>query len=166
MGELEVRGAWVAGGYYLNEDPERFTDDGWLRTGDIVTIGPHADLHITDRSKDLIKSGGEWISSVALESALMDHEAVLEAAVIGIPHPRWDERPLAVVVLKPGQAASAEELRAFLQTRFAKWWLPDAFEFTGGLPRTATGKILKKTLREEYRDHPGSRGGPASSQER
>ncbi len=166
MGELEIRGAWVASGYYQNEDPDRFTDDGWLRTGDIVTIGPNADLHITDRSKDLIKSGGEWISSVALESALADHEAVLEAAVIAIPHPRWDERPLAVVVLKPGLSATSEELRSFLQQRFAKWWLPDAFEFASALPRTATGKILKKSLREQYSEHPRSRAGSAVARER
>jgi fatty-acyl-CoA synthase len=156
MGELEIRGPWVASGYYQNEDPDRFTDGGWLRTGDIVTIGPNADLHITDRSKDLIKSGGEWISSVALECALTDHEAVLEAAVIAIPHPRWGERPLAVVVLKDGHSATPDELRSFLQERFAKWWLPDAFEFAPKLPRNATGKILKKTLREQYRNHPTS----------
>jgi fatty-acyl-CoA synthase len=164
MGELEIRGAWVASSYYQNEDPDRFTEDGWLRTGDVVTISPNADLHITDRAKDLIKSGGEWISSVALECALADHEAVLEAAVIAIPHPRWDERPLAVVVFKNGKSATPEELRSFLQGRFAKWWLPDAFVFAPSLPRNATGKILKKTLREQHREHPMSSANVAGSQ--
>jgi fatty-acyl-CoA synthase len=154
MGELEVRGPWVAASYYNSEGPDdRFTDDGWFKTGDIVTIGEHGCIELTDRAKDLVKSGGEWISTVALETALMGHPAVAEAAVIAIPHPKWDERPLAVVVLRAGQAATADELRAFLAPNFAKWWLPDAIEFATEIPRTSVGKFKKTTLRERYRDH-------------
>ena len=152
MGELEVRGPWVVSSYYRDEGADRFTDDGWLRTGDIVTIDADGCIQIKDRSKDLIKSGGEWISSVAIESALMDHPAVLEAAVVAVQHPRWDERPLAIIVLRQGMSASVEDLRSFLAPRFAKWWLPDAFEFIPGLPRTATGKVVKHVLREQYRN--------------
>jgi fatty-acyl-CoA synthase len=154
MGELEVRGPWVAASYYNSDGPDdRFTKDGWFRTGDIVTIGERGCIELTDRAKDLVKSGGEWISTVALETALMGHPAVAEAAVIAVPHPKWDERPLAVVVLKPGQAAAADELRAFLAPHFAKWWLPDAIEFAQEIPRTSVGKFKKTTLRDKYRDH-------------
>ncbi len=154
MGELEVRGPWVAASYYNSEGPDdRFTKDGWFRTGDIVTIGERGCIELTDRAKDLVKSGGEWISTVALETALMCHPAVAEAAVIAVPHPKWDERPLAVVVLKPGQTATADELRAYLAPSFAKWWLPDAIEFAKEIPRTSVGKFKKTTLREQYRDH-------------
>ena len=151
MGELEVRGPWVAGAYYKSPDSaDRFTADGWFRTGDIVTIDPRGYVEIQDRSKDLIKSGGEWISSVALENALMGHPAVAEAAVIAIPHERWQERPLAVVICKPGQTATADELRAFLAPSFAKWWLPDTFEFVTEIPKTAAGKFRKTALRERF----------------
>ncbi|MDI3340633.1 MAG: long-chain fatty acid--CoA ligase [Sphaerobacter sp.] len=153
MGELEVRGPAVARAYY--RDPEgdaQFTADGWFRTGDIVTIDPLGYIAVTDRTKDVIKSGGEWISSIALENALMAHPAVAEAAVIAAPHPKWLERPVAVVVLKPGQQATAEELRAHLAPQFARWWLPDAFLFVDEIPRTSTGKFLKAALRERYRD--------------
>ncbi len=154
MGELEVRGPWVAASYYNSDGPDdRFTKDGWFRTGDIVTIGERGCIELTDRAKDLVKSGGEWISTVALETALMGHPAVAEAAVIAVPHPKWDERPLAVVVLKPGQSASAEDLKAFLAPNFAKWWLPDAIEFASEIPRTSVGKFKKTTLRERYREH-------------
>ena len=154
MGELEVRGPWVAASYYNSEGPDdRFTGDGWFRTGDIVTIGERGCIELTDRAKDLVKSGGEWISTVALETALMGHPAVAEAAVIAVPHPKWDERPLAVVVLKPGQSTTADELRAFLAPHFAKWWLPDAIEFATEIPRTSVGKFRKTTLRDKYRDH-------------
>jgi fatty-acyl-CoA synthase len=154
MGELEARGPMVASEYYNNPDgADRFTDDGWLRTGDIATIDPTGCVHIRDRAKDLIKSGGEWISSVALENALMAHPAVAEAAVVAVPHPKWDERPLAVVVIKAGQTVTAEALRAFLAPRFASWSLPDAFEFVDSIPRTATGKFLKSALRARYRDY-------------
>ncbi|WP_029215150.1 long-chain fatty acid--CoA ligase [Kallotenue papyrolyticum] len=162
MGELEVRGPWVASAYYnAPEGDDKFTEDGWFRTGDVVTIDPRGYVKITDRTKDLIKSGGEWISSVDLENALMGHPAVAEAAVIAVAHPKWQERPLAVVVLKAGQQATAEELRAYLAERFARWWLPDAFEFVDAIPRTSTGKFLKSALRERFRDYrlPGS--GPA-----
>jgi fatty-acyl-CoA synthase len=151
MGELEVRGPWVARAYYKSpESADRFTVDGWFRTGDIVTIDARGYVEIQDRSKDLIKSGGEWISSVALENALMGHPAVAEAAVIAIPDERWQERPLAVVLLKPGQTATADELRAYLAPNFAKWWLPDAFEFVNEIPKTAAGKFRKTALRERF----------------
>jgi fatty-acyl-CoA synthase len=154
MGELEVRGPWVARQYYNVDGPDsRFTNDGWFKTGDIVTISPHGCIELTDRAKDLVKSGGEWISSVALENALMGHAKVAEAAVIAVPHPKWDERPLAVVVLKPGQAATKEELLAFLEPNFAKWWLPDAIEFAKEIPRTSAGKFKKSVLRDQYKEH-------------
>jgi fatty-acyl-CoA synthase len=151
MGELQVRGPWVARAYYKSpESKDRFTPDGWFRTGDVVTIDPRGYVEIQDRSKDLIKSGGEWISSVALENALMGHAAVAEAAVIAVPHPRWQERPLAVVLFKPGQTATADELRAYLAPSFAKWWLPDEFEFVTEIPKSAAGKFRKTALRERF----------------
>jgi fatty-acyl-CoA synthase len=150
-GELEVRGPTVISGYYGgNGDRSGFTADGWLKTGDIVTIDEHGSIQIRDRAKDLIKSGGEWISSVALENALMDHPAVWEAAVIAVPDPKWDERPLAVIALKPDHSATAEDMRTHLACRFAKWWLPEAFEFVPDIPKTATGKFMKTALRERY----------------
>jgi fatty-acyl-CoA synthase len=153
MGELEVRGPWVASSYYADEGRDRFTADGWFKTGDVVTLDSEGYVRITDRSKDVIKSGGEWISSVALENALMSHPAVLEAAVFAARHAKWDERPLAAVVLKEGQKATPEELAAHLEQRFAKWWLPDDYVFLSQIPRTSTGKFLKMKLREEYGDH-------------
>jgi acyl-CoA synthetase (AMP-forming)/AMP-acid ligase II len=154
LGELEVRGPWVAGGYYNSpESADSITEDGWLRTGDIVTIDARGWIDLKDRSKDLIKSGGEWISSVALENALMDHPAVLEAAVIAIPHPTWLERPLAVIVPRAGYSVSEQELLAHLAPRFAKWWLPDAFAFVEQLPHTPTGKFLKRALRDQFHDY-------------
>jgi fatty-acyl-CoA synthase len=153
MGEIEVRGPWIASAYYKNEGADRFTDDGWFKTGDIATIDSTGCVQIQDRAKDLIKSGGEWISSVALESALTGHPAVAEAAVIAIADPRWQERPLAIVVLRKGATATPDELRRFLQPHFAKWWLPDAFEFAESLPRTPTGKLLKYALREQYKEY-------------
>ena len=153
MGELEVRGPWVAAQYYNVSGPDdRFTEDGWFRTGDIVTIDPSGCIELTDRAKDLVKSGGEWISSVALETALMGHPCVAEAAVVAVPHPKWDERPLAVVVLKPGTHATRDDLIAFLEPQFAKWWLPDAIEFATEIPRTSVGKFKKSVLRDQYRD--------------
>ena len=155
MGELEVRGPWVAGAYHESPGSEdRFTADGWFKTGDIVTIDRRGSVKIQDRSKDLIKSGGEWISSVDLENALMGHPAIAEAAVIAVAHPKWQERPLAVVVFKPGQSATPEDLRAFLEPKFARWWLPDAFEVVDQIPRTAVGKFLKSALRERFKDYP------------
>jgi len=157
MGELEVRGAYVASGYWRpEEDGGWFTADGWFRTGDIATIDPHGYLEIRDRTKDLVKSGGEWISSVALEGALMGHPAVAEAAVVSVPHPRWLERPLAAVVLRQGRTVSAEELRSFLSDRFPAWWLPDDVVFVAAIPRTSTGKFLKSALRQQHRGHYGA----------
>jgi fatty-acyl-CoA synthase len=154
MGELEVRGPWVSGAYFnTEEDSDKFTEDGWFRTGDIVTIEPSGYVEIQDRTKDLIKSGGEWISSVALENSLMAHEAVAEAAVIAVSHERWGERPLGVVVLKEGAEASQEELFSFLAANHPKWSLPDAIEFVEEIPHTATGKALKMELRERFRDY-------------
>jgi fatty-acyl-CoA synthase len=151
MGELEVRGPWVAAAYYdSDEGADRFTDDGWFRTGDIVTIDPHGYVEIQDRAKDLIKSGGEWISSVALENALMGHPAVAEAAVIAVPHERWGERPLAVVVLRDGAEAGAEELVEHLARSFAHFQLPDGVEFVAEIPKTAAGKFRKTALRERF----------------
>ncbi|QQR43615.1 long-chain fatty acid--CoA ligase [Myxococcus xanthus] len=153
MGELEVRGPWVASSYFSDEGEDRFTKDGWFKTGDVVTIDSHGYVRICDRSKDVIKSGGEWISSVALENALMAHPAVLEAAVFAGKHPKWDERPLAAVALKEGQQVTKEELTAHLAGQFAKMWLPDDYVFVPQVPRTSTGKFLKTKLREDYGDH-------------
>lgn len=154
MGELEVRGPWIASGYYHRPDAQTsFTDDGWFRTGDIVAIDAYGCLHLQDRAKDVIKSGGEWISSVALENALMGHPAVAEAAVIPALHPKWAERPLAIVVLKKEKTATQKELIEFIEPQFAKWWLPDAVEFASEIPRTSAGKFLKTALREKYGDY-------------
>jgi fatty-acyl-CoA synthase len=151
MGELEVRGPWVASTYYeAPEGDDKFTDDGWFKTGDVVTIDRFGFIKITDRSKDLIKSGGEWISSVELENALMAHPAVSQACVIAIPHEKWDERPLAAIVLREGESATEDELHTHLEVDFAKFWLPDAYEFVEAIPMTATGKFQKLKLREQF----------------
>jgi fatty-acyl-CoA synthase len=150
-GELEVRGPWIAGCYYeAPEEAHRWTADGWFKTGDVATMDSEGIVKIVDRAKDLVKSGGEWISSVDLENTLMGHPAVKEAAVIGIPHPKWQERPLAAVVLKDGAKATEQELHAFLAQSFAKWQLPDAFVFMEALPRTSVGKFKKNALREQF----------------
>jgi fatty-acyl-CoA synthase len=155
MGELEVRGPWVASAYYGTPDSsDRWTVDGWFKTGDIVSFDPKGHIQIKDRSKDVIKSGGEWISSVELENALMAHPAVAEAAVIAIPDEKWQERPLAAVLLKEGASATAEELRDFLAPQFAKWWLPDRIEFVTEIPKTAVGKFRKTALREQFAQQP------------
>ena len=151
LGELEVRGPWVASSYYeAPEGDDKFTDDGWFKTGDVVTIDRFGFIKITDRSKDLIKSGGEWISSVELENALMAHPAVSQACVIAIPHEKWDERPLAAIVLREGESATEDELHSHLEVDFARFWLPDAYEFVESLPMTATGKFQKLKLREQF----------------
>ena len=150
MGELEVRGPWVARAYLGGAGKEKFTDDGWFTTGDIVTIDARGSIHICDRSKDLVKSGGEWISSVDLENRLMAHPDVAEAAVIAIPDERWGERPLAAVVLRDGATADADALRAHLAGDHAKWQIPDRFEFIDAIPRTATGKFKKTELRGRF----------------
>ncbi len=154
VGELEVAGPWVTGGYYNSDDPEAAAkfDGGWLRTGDVGTLDELGYITLTDRAKDVIKSGGEWISSVELENALMAHEAVLEAAVIGIPDEKWQERPLASIVLRKGASVTAAELREFLAGDFARWQLPEAFTFIEEVPRTSVGKFDKKMLRRRFRD--------------
>jgi Acyl-CoA synthetases (AMP-forming)/AMP-acid ligases II len=152
-GELEVRGPFVAESYYKQPDEDaRWTEDGWFRTGDVATIDSEGYVKITDRSKDLIKSGGEWISSINLENALIAHPGVAEAAVIAVPHPKWQERPLAVVVLKKEAEVREDSLRSFLAHKFAKWQLPDEFVFVRELPHTSTGKLLKTELRRTYKD--------------
>ena len=152
-GEIEVRGPWVASHYFESPDQaHRWTEDGWFKTGDVATIDRHGVVKIVDRAKDLVKSGGEWISSVDLENTLMGHPAVKEACVVGVPHPKWQERPLAAVVLKDGKSAKPEELRAFLAAKFAKWQLPDAFVFVEAIPRTSVGKFKKMALREQFAD--------------
>ena len=150
MGELEVRGPWVARAYHQGRGAEKFSDDGWFSTGDVVTIDATGNLKICDRSKDLVKSGGEWISSVDLENLLMAHDAVAEAAVIAIPDERWGERPLAVIVTREECAVEAEDLKAHLAQQYAKWQIPERFEFIEQIPRTATGKFKKTALREMY----------------
>ena len=151
VGEIEVRGAWVTASYYRDDDPDRFRD-GWLRTGDVGTLDGLGYLRLTDRSKDVIKSGGEWISSVELENALMAHPDVLEAAVVGIPDEKWTERPLASVVLREGATVEPAELRAFLAQSVAKWQLPEAWTFIDAVPRTSVGKFDKKVIRRWYAD--------------
>lgn len=156
MGELQVRGPWVASGYHGSEGEEgKWTADGWFCTGDVVTIDARGYVKIADRIKDLVRSGGEWISSVDLENALVGHPKVSEAAVIALPHPKWGERPLAVVVLRAGQAATASELRDYLAPRFASYWLPDDVVFVAEIPRSSTGKMMKAALREQFRDWKG-----------
>jgi fatty-acyl-CoA synthase len=151
-GELQVRGPWVISAYYDNEaaTAQQFTSDGWFKTGDIATLDRFGHLAIHDRSKDVIKSGGEWISSIDLENAAVSHPDVAEAAAIAIPHPKWAERPLLIVVRRPGGAVDRDELLAHLAERVAKWWLPDDVVFVAEIPHTATGKISKKTLRERF----------------
>jgi fatty-acyl-CoA synthase len=151
MGELEVRGPFVAASYYLEtESQEKFTADGWLKTGDIATIDEDGCIDIKDRSKDLIKSGGEWISSVALENSLMCHPSVHEAAVIAVPDNKWMERPYAYVVLKEGKTVSTAELNEFLADKFAKFWIPNGYDFIESIPKTSVGKFLKTALRDKY----------------
>lgn len=150
MGELEVRGAWVAASYFGDEGKDRFTKDGWFKTGDVVKIDREGYITITDRDKDVIKSGGEWISSVAVENALMSHPAVLEAAVFAAKHAKWDERPVAAIVFKPGMKATETELTDHIRARLAKFCLPDAYVFPEQIPRTSTGKFLKSKLRDQY----------------
>ncbi|HET7350930.1 MAG TPA: fatty acid--CoA ligase [Marmoricola sp.] len=154
VGELEVRGPWVTAGYYNSDDPEvdQKFDDGWLRTGDVGTIDELGYIRLSDRAKDVIKSGGEWISSVDLENALMAHEDVVEAAVIGVPDEKWQERPMASVVVREGATLTPAQLREFLGERFAKWQLPEAFAFIDEVPRTSVGKFDKKVLRKWYAD--------------
>ena len=152
-GELQVRGPWVARAYYGDaEDDEKFTADGWLRTGDVAELDRDAFIRLVDRTKDLVKSGGEWISSVELENAVMAHPEVLEAAVVAVPDERWGERPCACVVRRPGTAVDAEVLREHLAGHVAKWWIPERFEFIDEVPKTSVGKFDKKALRAKLAD--------------
>jgi fatty-acyl-CoA synthase len=151
VGEIEVRGPWITASYYKEDDPAKF-DDGWLRTGDVGSVDPLGYIQITDRAKDVIKSGGEWISSVELEGELMAHPDVVEAAVVGVPDERWDERPLACVVLKEGATPGIDDLKGFLADRVAKWWLPERWAFIDEVPKTSVGKFDKKVLRARYAD--------------
>jgi fatty-acyl-CoA synthase len=152
MGEIQVRGPFITAGYHrLGATPDRVTPDGWLRTGDVATMDALGYVRITDRTKDLIKSGGEWISSVDLENALMGHPSIAEAAVIAVPDDKWGERPLACVVAKPGEAATPTALdEHLLASGFAKWQLPDRYEALDAIPRTSTGKFWKLKLRERF----------------
>ncbi len=151
-GELMVKGPWIAGAYMKGATPERWTSDGWFRTGDVAKVDAHGFVQLTDRVADLIKSGGEWIASQEIENVLMGHPSVKEAAVVGVPHPKWSERPIAVVVLRPGLEATAEELKAFIAERFPKYWIPDAVIFTDAIPRTSAGKFKKTELRATHRN--------------
>jgi len=152
FGDLHVRGPWVIRQYYKSDKSPLV--DGWFPTGDVATIDPDGYMQITDRSKDVIKSGGEWIGSIDLENVAMSHPAVLEAAVIACRHPKWDERPLLIVVKKPGTSVERDELLRYYEGKVAKWWIPDDVVFVTELPHTATGKLLKTKLREQFRDHP------------
>jgi fatty-acyl-CoA synthase len=152
-GRLMIKGPTIAGAYFKGEGGDILDHEGFFDTGDVATIDPQGFMQITDRAKDVIKSGGEWISSVDVENELMAHPKIAEAAVIGISHPRWQERPLACVVPKAGETLTKEEVLGFLEGRIAKWWLPDAIEFVDEIPHTGTGKISKKDLRDRFRDY-------------
>jgi fatty-acyl-CoA synthase len=149
VGEIQARGPWVTGSYFRGDDADKF-DQGWLRTGDVGHVDEHGYLTLTDRAKDVIKSGGEWISSVELENLLIAHSGVHEAAVIGVPDEKWQERPLALVVVKPGADITPDELRAFLDGKVATWWIPERWAFVPEIPRTSVGKYDKKVLRACY----------------
>ncbi|MCP5295969.1 MAG: fatty-acid--CoA ligase [Zoogloeaceae bacterium] len=153
FGDLLVRGPWIVSGYFKGEGGNVLREDGWFPTGDVATLDPDGYMQITDRSKDVIKSGGEWISSIDLENTAVAHPAVAEAAVIGVAHPKWDERPLLIVVKKAGEDVTREQLLDFMRDKIAKWWLPDDVVFVDTLPHTATGKLLKTKLREDFRDY-------------
>ncbi len=153
FGRLKVRGPCVAKGYFRGDGQESFDAEGWFDTGDVATLDPDGYMTITDRAKDVIKSGGEWISTIEIENLAVGHPAVAEAAVIGVRHPKWDERPLLVIVLKPGQKASREDILSYLSDKIAKWWMPDDVAFVDEIPHTATGKIQKITLRERFKDY-------------
>jgi fatty-acyl-CoA synthase len=151
FGRLKVRGPAVSKAYF-GLDENILDDDGYFDTGDVATIDENGYMNITDRAKDVIKSGGEWISSIELENLAVGHPDVAEAAVIGIPHPKWDERPLLLIVLKPDRSPAKEEILAFMQGKIAKWWMPDEVLFVPEIPHTATGKISKKTIRDQFKE--------------
>jgi fatty-acyl-CoA synthase len=153
FGHLMVRGPAIAGGYLKGEGGRVLDESGWFDTGDVATIDARGFMQITDRAKDVIKSGGEWISSIEIENLAVGHPAVAEAAVIGIAHPKWDERPLLIVVKKEGAEPAKEEILEYLRDKIAKWWMPDDVVFVAEIPHTATGKIQKLTLRERFKDY-------------
>ena len=153
FGDVKVRGPWVAAAYFRNEGGAVLDAEGWFSTGDVATLDADGYLRLVDRSKDVIKSGGEWISSIDLENAALLYPGVLEAAVIGVAHPRWQERPLLLLRCAAGTEIEVEAVRAFLGGKFARWWLPDDVVVVEALPHTATGKLLKTRLREQFRDH-------------
>ena len=153
FGELQVRGPWITSGYFKHNHSEAHGQDGWFATGDVSTMDEDGFMEVTDRAKDVIKSGGEWISTIEIENLAMNHPDVAQAAVIGLPHPKWDERPLLIVVPKPGKQPTHADMTAFLEDKVAKWWLPDDMVTTDELPLGATGKVLKTRLREQFGDH-------------
>jgi fatty-acyl-CoA synthase len=155
-GEVRIKGNWICSGYYRVENADSHDADGYFGTGDVACMDADAYMRITDRTKDVIKSGGEWISSIDLENAAVGHPAVAEAAVIGVPHPKWTERPLLIVVKAPGASVEKEEILAFLEGRVAKWWIPEDAVFVEEIPHTATGKISKKDLRVQFEDYQAS----------
>ncbi|HJS86797.1 MAG TPA: long-chain fatty acid--CoA ligase, partial [Acetobacteraceae bacterium] len=161
FGDLKVRGPWVASAYYGDPPGSALDAEGWFATGDVSTIDPEGIMEITDRSKDVIKSGGEWISSIVLENIAVSHPDVAEAAVIAAAHPKWDERPVLVVVPRPGAVIDPTSVLALYEGQVAKWWLPDAVVVEEQMPHTATGKIHKLTLRARYRDYLTRGGGEA-----
>ena len=150
VGHLQTRGHWIANGYFRRTGEPLLDAAGWMPTGDVGSIDATGSMEITDRDKDLVKSGGEWISSIQLENAAVGHPGIAEAAVIAVPHPKWQERPLLIAVRAPGATVSAEEVRAYLAGRVARWWLPDEVVFVDEIPHTATGKIQKTALRERF----------------
>jgi fatty-acyl-CoA synthase len=153
FGRLKVRGPAVAKAYFKGDGGNILDEEGFFDTGDVATMDAHGYMQVTDRAKDVIKSGGEWISSIDLENLAVGHPCVAEAAVIGVRHPKWDERPLLVVVLKPQQAATRDDILGFMRGKVADWWLPDDVVFVDEIPHTATGKIQKTTLREQMREY-------------
>ena len=152
FGNLLVRGPWITGGYYLNDDQSSFKN-GWFDTGDVATIDPNNYLNLVDRAKDVIKSGGEWISSIDLENAAIGHPELLECCVIGVLHEKWDERPILLAIKKEGSSVDSEAIQNFLSDKIVKWWMPDDVIFVNELPHTATGKLLKVNLRKQYQNH-------------
>jgi fatty-acyl-CoA synthase len=152
FGRLMVKGPWIVGSYFKGDGGDILDADGWFDTGDVATLDPLGYMAIVDRSKDVIKSGGEWISSIDLENLAVGCPGVAEAAVIGVPHPKWDERPLLIIVRKPGADVSEADVKAYLSDKIARWWMPDAVVFVDEIPHTATGKIQKTALREQFRD--------------
>ncbi|HJM60495.1 MAG TPA: AMP-binding protein, partial [Alphaproteobacteria bacterium] len=162
FGNLLVRGPWSCVGYFKGEGGDVLDADDWFDTGDVCNIDAQGYIQIVDRSKDVIKSGGEWISSIDLENTAVGHPEVAEACVIGVPHPRWDERPLLLIVRDPGSQIGKDEMLAYLEDKIVKWWMPDDVLVVEELPHTATGKLLKSQLREEYADHKLPTAGEAA----